>query len=223
MTFQFAIRTASLAVGLAISMAAQAASMTGVMLDKTGQPVQDAVFYATPVGTLAEPLAKPANYLISQQNYQFNTYVNVIRKGTQVKFNNMDPREHHVASFSQAKNFEMRIPGMSTSPKIVTFDTVGEVVLVCHFHDSMRAYIYVLDTPYFGKTDKEGVVKISDLPAGKYKIEAWVPNMISGPLNQIVQVGNSASPQVRFKLDFIPIPPPVAQKSRKEAAPVDEY
>jgi plastocyanin len=223
MRFEFSTRAASFAAGLVISMGAQATSITGVMLDKTGQPVQDAVFYATPLNTPVAPPAKPANYLVSQENYLFNAYVNVIRKGTRVKFNNLDSRDHHVASFSQAKNFEMRIPGMSNGSQTLTFDAVGEVTLVCHFHDSMRGYIYVLDTPYYGKTDKSGMIVIDNLPSGKYKVQAWVPNMISEPFNQIVQASNNASPQVRFKLDFIPKPAPVGQKGKKDAAPADEY
>jgi hypothetical protein len=37
----------------------------------------------------------------------------------------------------------------------------------------MRGVILVLDTPYFTRTTN-GVYRLTDLPAGKYMLKAWV-------------------------------------------------
>jgi hypothetical protein len=50
----------------------------------------------------------------------------------------------------------------------VLFDRPGVVVLGCNIHDWMLGYIYVADTPYFGKTDADGGVRIEPFPAGNY-------------------------------------------------------
>lgn len=199
---------AALALALGLPMTAQAALVVGFMADKSGQGVMDAVFYATPLET-ALPPAAAETLTVAQEGYVFTPYVAVLRKGGSAKFANRDGREHHVKSFSPTKGFEMRVPAKTEAAQSVLFDKVGEVALVCHFHDSMRGFIYVVDTPYFGKTDKAGNVVLNNLPPGKYQVQAWVPNMLSQPFSQVVQISESGNTQVRFQLDFIPKPSPV--------------
>ena len=38
----------------------------------------------------------------------------------------------------------------------------------------MRAIVLVLDTPHFVICDNEGNFKLSGLPAGNYKLKAWL-------------------------------------------------
>jgi hypothetical protein len=38
----------------------------------------------------------------------------------------------------------------------------------------MRGLILVLDSPYFVKTDAEGRFRLGGLPAGNYKVKAWL-------------------------------------------------
>ncbi len=37
----------------------------------------------------------------------------------------------------------------------------------------MVAYIQVVNTPYFGKSDQAGKVRLTDLAPGKYKLKSW--------------------------------------------------
>jgi hypothetical protein len=53
------------------------------------------------------------------------------------------------------------------------FDKAGTVVLGCNIHDQMLAFVYVVDTPYFAKTDASGKVKLSDIPNGDYILKVW--------------------------------------------------
>ncbi len=200
-------------------LAVQAALVVGYMADRNGQPVQDAVFFATPLdGNLNTGKAPAEPVVMTQENYKFEPYVSVLRKDTAVKFGNKDGRDHHVKSFSLTKAFEMRVPGKADAAQTVVFDKVGDVALVCHFHDYMRAYIYVVDTPFFGKTDKAGNVTLDKLPPGKYQVQAWVPNMLAAPFSQVVQVNEAGNTSVRFQLDFVPRPPPIGRTPSKPAS-----
>lgn len=38
----------------------------------------------------------------------------------------------------------------------------------------MRAFILVLETPYFVATDPEGNFRLEDVPAGTYTLKAWL-------------------------------------------------
>ena len=53
------------------------------------------------------------------------------------------------------------------------FDKPGLVVLGCNIHDKMIAYVDVVDTPYFAKTDAAGHALLKELPPDNYDVAAW--------------------------------------------------
>jgi hypothetical protein len=86
------------------------------------------------------------------------------------------------------------------------FDQAGTVVLGCNIHDRMIAYVKVLDTPFFAKSDADGNASI-DLPAtAKYTLKAWHFNMAAGANAEqvlVVKAGDTP-PVVSFKLAMKP-------------------
>ena len=103
-------------------------------------------------------------------------HVKVITPGTQVHFPNKDNVRHHVYSFSPAKTFELPLYS-GTPAKPVLFDRTGQVTLGCNIHDWMLGYVYIADTPFFGKSVGDGNILIADIPAGKYSVRVWHPAM----------------------------------------------
>ncbi|MFZ6870745.1 carboxypeptidase regulatory-like domain-containing protein [Undibacterium sp. Di27W] len=206
------------ALGLcSYSLTAQAGLLVGHLTDKNGQAMSNAVLFATPLDT-PSPAKKPGETsVVAQENYAFSPYLTVIRAGTQVRFPNKDNHEHHLKSFSPAKTFELRVNSKKEEPAPILFDKVGEVALVCHFHDWMRGFIYVVDAPYFSKTDASGSVALNNLPAGKYEVKAWAPNMFGEALAQTVQVGNDGPTNVKFQFNFVPKAPPAPRNLSKGA------
>jgi len=160
---------ALLATGAALSAAA--ASVTVQVLDVTGAPVPNAVVYAEPTSGQTVPKSlKQAE--VEQKDVKFFPLVSVVQVGTPILFPNHDKVRHHVYSFSPAKTFELKLySGVPTSP--IVFDKVGMVVLGCNIHDQMVAYVQVVNTPFFGKTDMSGRVKLDGLVNGKYALKAW--------------------------------------------------
>ncbi|MBF0516283.1 MAG: methylamine utilization protein, partial [Nitrospirae bacterium] len=61
------------------------------------------------------------------------------------------------------------------------FDKPGVVVIGCNIHDWMKAYIYVVETPYFARSDSNGKTIINNLPAGQYDVTVWHPNVQLAP------------------------------------------
>jgi len=204
--------------GGVLASQANAGLMVGHVIDKNGQPAADAVVYATPID-LPIPAAKTGTTaVVAQEKTTFVPYVSAIRTGTLVSFPNRDPYDHHVKSLSPTKTFEARIDAKKEGPKPIKFDKAGEVALVCFFHDSMRGFIYVVDTPYFGTTDKAGNVVLNDLPAGRYEVRAWAPSMIGATLLQSVQIPQSGpATNVQFKFDFVPKPAPAPRAPAQNA------
>lgn len=145
--------------------------------DTHGNALGDAAVYVESVaGTLP---ARPHTAEIEQKNRKFMPLMTVIQAGSEIAFPNNDTVRHHVYSFSPAKPFELKLySGTPGNP--VLFDKPGTVVIGCNIHDRMLAYIQVVNTPYFGKTNESGKVRITDLPVGKYKLKAWHPQLLSG-------------------------------------------
>lgn len=155
----------------------QAATLSSVVTDTDGKPVEDAVVSLVPTapGTLAPPAEEP-QAVMDQQGKQFIPYVLPVRLGTKVFFPNRDNIKHHVYSFSPAKRFELKLYSSGTAEPVI-FDKPGVVVLGCNIHDWMLAYIYVVETPYFAKTDTQGRLTITNVPPGEYRATAWHPQL----------------------------------------------
>ncbi len=155
---------------LVTSLHAQAADLSVQVLDQAGNPLSNAVVYLETSVKSAVKSTTEAN--VDQKNKQFSPIVSVVQVGTSVNFPNKDSVRHHVYSFSPAKTFELKLySGVPAKP--VVFDKPGTVILGCNIHDNMLAYIHIVDTPYFGKTDVNGMVKLTDLPTGQHTLKAW--------------------------------------------------
>lgn len=200
--------------------AAHAGQVSGFLTDKNGQPMQDAVLFAVPLNAPVAPFKATDAIVVAQENSVFSPYLSVMRVGTAVRFPNRDGHDHHLKSFSPAKTFELRVKAKREEPAPIVFEKTGEVALVCHFHDWMRGYIYVVDTPFFAKTDTAGNANLNALPAGKYEVKAWAPNMFGEPLSQTVQVNADGSTPVKMQFAFVPKAPP---SPRKPARPGPDY
>jgi hypothetical protein len=70
----------------------------------------------------------------------------------------------------------------------------------------MIAYVAVLSTPYLKVTGNDGQVRLTDLPAGKYTVEAWQPLLKRKPeeLAQIIDLSGSSSKAIAFSMELRP-------------------
>lgn len=171
-------RTALASALLFAAAACHAASVTVDVLDASGKPLSDAAVYAEPESGAPSP--KSARTVeIEQKGRRFIPAVTVIQAGTNISFPNNDTVRHHVYSFSPAKVFELKLySGEPANP--VNFDKPGTVVIGCNIHDQMAAYIHIVPTPYFSKTDAAGKAKLDGLAPGKYRLKAWHSGLPAG-------------------------------------------
>ena len=111
---------------------------------------------------------------VRQKRYQFTPGLLPIQKGTTVRFPNLDDDYHNVFSLARTKRFDLGKYNKDEEPPSQKFDQPGVIKLFCDLHSHMRGTILVLETPYFVKTEKDGSYRLKDLPAGSYKLKAWV-------------------------------------------------
>jgi plastocyanin len=196
---------------LALALAAPpgfAATVAVTARDPLGNPLEDVVVWAMPKGT-APARTRPA--AVEQRNKTFIPLVSVVQTGTLVNFPNRDEIRHHVYSFSPAKRFEIKLyAGTPVDP--IAFDKPGEVVLGCNIHDHMIAYIYVVDSPWFAKTDKDGNARIDAVPAGEYDVNAWYYAQDKSPAALSMRLRGDEAGTATFSIGRrVTLPRPVAK------------
>jgi plastocyanin len=163
-----------------------------------GKPLAEAVVYAEPIGATVPAVVIVPHATIDQVNKEFVPRVSIVRVGTTINFPNGDNIRHSIYSFSQPKTFTTKLYAGRDAPPVV-FDNTGLVVLGCNIHDTMVAWIVIVDTPWFGKSDARGVGALKGLPPGEYKVSAWYPSPGFTPATAQVRVGEgSARQEVRL-------------------------
>src|ERR1035441_1088175 len=110
---------------------------------------------------------------VLQEGMQFRPARLPIRVGTRVSFPNGDDVYHNVFSYSKPKRFDLGRYRREDKPATQLFDKAGVVKLYCEIHQHMRGVILVLDTPYFTRTETNGVYRLENLPPGQYVLKAW--------------------------------------------------
>jgi plastocyanin len=149
---------------------------------------------------LEGPFAMPATPPLKQMNqkdFMFVPALLPVQAGTKVEFPNLDDAYHNVFSYSAAKRFDLGRyrPDERPVPAEI-FDKTGLVTLHCDIHEHMRGIILVLGTPHFATTDVEGRFKLEGLPAGSYKLKAWLSSRTT--LEQPVVLKAGATLHVNF-------------------------
>jgi len=141
----------------------------------SGGAVANAVVYALPLSNSKSQSVKLPITIIDQIDKEYVNHITVIQKGTKVSFPNHDHIRHHVYSFSPVKTFEIPLY-LDEERSPISFDTTGKVSIGCNIHDWMSAFIYVVNTPYFAKSNDAGIAEMN-LPAGNYDIRTWHPRL----------------------------------------------
>src|SRR5438105_196110 len=121
------------------------------------------------------PPTEPA--VIEQRGCVYSPHVFGMMAGQPLKVVNADRVMHNLVA-SPKKNHALNVIQTTTDPKILsgsdTF-TRPEVMIevTSGLRKWMRAYIGVVDHPFFAVTSAGGTFEIKGLPPGEYELEAW--------------------------------------------------
>jgi plastocyanin len=206
-------RTLLLLGACALAASAQAGALKVTVLDKEGKPVPDAIVVLAPASP-GTPKPLPTRVTISQEKMRFVPAVSLVAVGTQATFVNNDPWEHHVrASAAGIQNveaastggLELRLEGKAAGkPAAVAdgrFDKAGPVLLGCHLHASMKAHIYVSDTPWAAVSDETGQASFEAVPEGPVRIRVWqADQLLDLPPQQMVLTAAPATASVQLQV-----------------------
>jgi len=160
-----------------VTLPTLAGTLVAQIKDRNGAPVMNAVVYALPVGGKAPAVLPTASGMVEQSYYKFEPYVSVVQTGTKMRFPNRDRNEHHIKVLSGPSVFEHKVYTRK-EPEPTLLDKPGQITLQCLIHDWMNAHIYVVDSPWFGKTSKAGSAIVENLPPGDYDVFVTHPSLL---------------------------------------------
>jgi hypothetical protein len=148
-------------------------------------------------GASAEPV------VLDQKGCEYTPQILAVQTNQKIMVKNSDPVLHNVhdvpgtTSGNPEKN-EAQMPG---SKDLVFSFPKPEMFLKfkCDVHPWMFAWVSVFDHPYFAVSGKDGTFKITDVPPGKYKIEA--AHRKAGATTQEIEVKEGAPTKVDFELN----------------------
>ena len=177
-----------------------AAELSVTVLNAAGAAVKGAVVVAEPVQSKV-PQKPKQSAVMDQRDLQYVPDVLVIQTGTAVEFPNSDNVRHQVYSFSSAKAFQLALY-KGDAHAAITFDRPGLVTLGCNIHDAMVGYIFVTDSPWYGRTDERGSLQLHELAAGAYTVRLWHPLMDEGnaPLQTQIELHDGTVGTANFQL-----------------------
>lgn len=140
-------------------------------------------------GDTAEPI------VLDQKGCEYIPYVIAVQTKQKIMIRNSDPVLHnvHIMPAADGNKPEQNNAQMAGSSDIaVTFAAPEDFLkFKCDVHPWMFAYVTVVDSPYFSVSDKDGSYKISNVPPGKYKVEA--AHRKAGKVVQEIEVKDGAA------------------------------
>ena len=190
-----------------------AADLRVTVLDPNGKAVSNIVVVATPP-ILPTSLENNAQAVMDQVDKTFVPEILAVRKGTAVIFPNSDSVAHQVYSFSAAKRFALPLYRGRPYPPVV-FDRPGVVTLGCNIHDRMVGYIFVTDSPYFGKTNAQGIVEWHSLSAATYRVDIWSPHLAAAEPDRAITTSESNAAELVIRLARQPHAAPAQPTDRR--------
>ncbi len=138
---------------------------------KQAREVATAQIYFTPESPVPIELPREEQVIVTVRK-EFQPRALTVPVGSTVRFPNEDVILHNVFSVSGRNRFDLGLYRRGEG-KSATFEHPGVVRVFCNVHQSMVAYVVVVDTPYYTSPDADGRFRLSSLPAGAGVLTIW--------------------------------------------------
>jgi plastocyanin len=137
---------------------------------------------------------------IDQKGCMYDPHVLALRTGQKLDVVNSDPVTHNIHPVPK-DNREWNQSQPPDAPAIMQSFAREEVAIPvkCNIHPWMKAYIAVLNNPYFQVTGEDGSFDLKDIPPGTYMLIAW--HELYGRTEQNITLGPKESKVVTFTFD----------------------
>lgn len=138
--------------------------------------------------------------VLDQNGCHYVPHVIGIQVKQQLSITNSDATTHNInlQANKNEKFNQSQSPG--TAPIVKTFGRAETLIPVkCNQHPWMKAYVGVVNNPFYAVSGPDGKFEIKGLPPGTYTIVAWHEKFGDKVQTQSVTVGAKGSAQADFK------------------------
>jgi plastocyanin len=177
-----------------------------VVVDANGSLANALVYVKSGLeGRKFEPVKEAV--VLDQRGCMFVPRVVSVRAGQTVAVKNSDPVSHNIHP-RPAENREWNQQQPPESPDLQRRFARPEIMIPvrCNVHSWMRAWIAVLDHPFFAVTKEDGAFEWSSLPPGDYTVAVWHETL--GEITKTISV----KPKDVVKLDLAYMPDAAASR-----------
>lgn len=134
---------------------------------------------------------------LDQKGCLYTPRVVAVQTGQTLSVSNDDPTTHNIHPLPKINREFNKSQSPGASAIDATFPRQEIMIAVkCNIHPWMKAYINVVDHPFFAVTGADGTFELKGLPPGEYTIEAVHETL--GNKEMKVTLGDSASETADF-------------------------
>jgi hypothetical protein len=170
-------------------------------VDHTGTRIGGAVVWLTDIRT-GKQLPLQRRFELVNEDCLISPRVQIVFSPSTLNVVSEDAALHRDRIINVATGeLEAEVP-FNDNGEVVPYDKLFEgtkqLEISCSLHPWAKAWILVVDHPYFATSENNGTISIDDIPAGTYLVKAWHP--LLGVAEQTVTIGSGSAASVALKL-----------------------
>jgi hypothetical protein len=153
------------------------------------------------------------------QMHHVHPLLEVMQNDQPLRVKNEDPIIHNGQVFQKEKgnivlNFPLPVSDGKWYGGPVHFLPGKHIVqMICGMHEFMQTWGWIVENPYYAKTQKGGDFTIDELPPGTYEVVAWLPHM--KPIEKKVTVDPNGTAVLNFEFDSTTVIRPHYESQKK--------
>ncbi|HLW80466.1 MAG TPA: carboxypeptidase regulatory-like domain-containing protein [Candidatus Acidoferrales bacterium] len=137
---------------------------------------------------------------LTQKGCMYEPHVLGIMVSQPLQVLTLDPTTHNIHVVPSV-NREWNVTQQPGSPSVIRKFTKPEIMIPvhCNEHPWMKAYIGVVDNPFFAVTGSQGRFILKNVPAGEYTLAVWTATFGTQEKRVIVQAGETVNADFTFE------------------------
>jgi hypothetical protein len=181
--------------------------ITDHRVQHTGTRIGGAIVWITDIRT-GKPLPLGRRFELVNEDCMLSPQVQAVVAPATLNVASEDVALHRDRIINVGTGELEGIAPFNDNGEVVPFDRLldgtEQLEITCDLHPWAKAWILVLDHPYFATSEKNGTFSIEDVPPGSYHVKAWHP--LLGTAEQAITVAAGKPASVALRIGSSPAP-----------------
>lgn len=136
----------------------------------------------------------------TQSGCMYEPHVLGIMVGQPLQVLTLDPTTHNIHVVAKV-NREWNVTQQPGSPSVIRKFSHSEIMIPvhCNEHPWMKAYIGVVNNPFYAVTGSDGSFVLKNVPPGEYTLAVWTATFGTQEQKVVVRPGETATANLTFE------------------------